>query len=180
MIAVHIAVQEADRDGFNLDVGQFHGQFTQGPFVKLQQYRAVRRDPLRHRKAPIPRDQRFRPFHVQIVLFKAMFVGDLDGVAKTVRGHQGGARALALDQSICGERCAMNGQGNVGGVDAGPLQNPLHAFQDGDFRCLRRGQQFQLIQTATMFQNHIGERAADIDSQPRSVSHPYSTLRSKP
>jgi hypothetical protein len=97
MRRVDVAVQEADRDGFHLLRLQDGNERGDGVLVELQQYRSVRGDAFRHGVAPVARDERLRPFHVDVVLLEAVLVGDLDGVAKSVRRHQRRDRALALD-----------------------------------------------------------------------------------
>src|SRR6185295_2542434 len=103
------------RHRYRVDVEglQALGDAAHGAFVEGAAHGAVHVHALGHREAQLPRHQRLRLDDVDVVLIEAALVGDLDDVAEAIGGDQGGARALALDDGVGGERGAVHQHADV-------------------------------------------------------------------
>ncbi len=84
MRGVGKAVQKADRDRFDALRDERLGEGGDTGFVERHQHPALGVDALAHRKAQTARHQRRRQVDIDVVLLKAVFVTDLDRVAKTL------------------------------------------------------------------------------------------------
>ncbi len=78
------AVQKADRDRLDALHGERFGEGRDPGLVERHQHPAFRVDALAHRKAQPARDQWRGQVDVDIVLLEAVFVADLDRVAKAL------------------------------------------------------------------------------------------------
>src|SRR2546430_14429533 len=63
-------------------------------------------------------------------LVEAALVGDLDHVTEAIRRNQGGARALALDDGVGGERGAVHEHADVAESQAGLREHAACALDD--------------------------------------------------
>jgi hypothetical protein len=160
-------VQEADGDRLDLLALELRRDAAHGRLVERQQHRAIGSDALRHAEAQITRHQRLGPLHVDVVLLEAVLPGDLQRIAEPLGGEQGGARALALDQRIGGERRAVNHKRHIGRCALGFGQHGAHARQHGAFGRIGRGQQLDGVGALGRLEHEVGEGAADIDGQSR-------------
>ena len=174
MVVIGVAVQEAYCDGVELAIPQRRHQRAYRRLIEFQQYRPVGGKPLRHGEAVLTADQWFGPFHIQVVLFEAMLIGNFDGIAKPVGRHQRGMRALAFDQGIGRQRRAMDDQRDIGRRHARAFQDFADPFQHRAFRCRRCGQQLETVLSASVLKNNVGEGATNIYRQPRATIHAVS------
>ena len=86
------------------------------------------------------RHQRLGELDEQIVQVVAKLGAGLEHIAKAARGEQRGARALALDDRVGGERRAMHDRANRIVFGFGLLENLRDCRQHRLRRLLRRGQ----------------------------------------
>ena len=151
---LHVELGDAARDGP-------HRGFVQRP-----PHGAVHVHALRHREAQLARHQRPGLDDVDVVLVEAALVRDLDHVAEAVSRNERGARALALDDGVGGERGAVHEHADVAERQARLRQRAAGALDDGHLRLPRRRQQLGDVPAPAAEQHDVGERPADVDSQP--------------
>ena len=164
-------MQEADRDALHIFFPQHRHKSAYRRFVQRAQHVALIVQPLRHRQAQVTGHQRFRKLDVQVVLVVTALIAHRQHVAKALGGDQRGARALAFDDCVGGQRGAMNHHRDVGRAHTRLRQNRTRPLQHGTFRRCRRGQDFGSPACAATLQRDIRERAADIHRQPGKL-HP--------
>ena len=160
------AVQKPDRHGLDLLRNKCLNRAGNAVVVERHQHRALGIDAFAHRQPQPARHQRRRQVDIEIVLLEAVFVADLDHVAKAFGGQQRGLGALALDQRIGGERGAVDDQAHIGRRDAGRGDHRMHDREHAVFRRARRGQSLRGVALVADFERDIGEGAADIDTEP--------------
>ena len=164
-------VQEADGDAFDALALQRGHQGAHGGVVERQQHVALVVQPLRDRQAQMARHQRLGQDDVEVVLVVTAFVAHRDDVAKALGRQQRGARALALDHRVGGERGAVDHDADVGGRDARGLEDVAHARHHALFRRGWRGQHLGREAPAVVLERKVGEGAADVDGKS-SRRHP--------
>ena len=135
-------------------------------FVERQDWLARGVEPLGNGEAPLPRHQRHRLLHVDVVLLEAALRPHLDGIAEALGRHQRGPCALALDQRVGGERGAVNDQCNVRGRDAAGLHRLGEGLAHPFLGRVGRRQHLRRDPLRPALQHDIGEGAADIDADP--------------
>ena len=158
-------MQEADRHALDAFAAQRAGQRFEPRGVEFRAHLAARIHPFRHAEAQVARHQRFGTFHEDIVLIETVLLRHLDAVTKTFRGDQRDAGALALDDGVGRERGAVDDHADVARLHR-PQHQP-HCLNHTVFRFAGRGEHLRLGAVATVFQHHVGERPADVDSQAR-------------
>jgi len=161
------AVQEADRDALHALPPQHRDEFMHRVLVERQQHGALVVEPLRHRQAQVARHQRLRQGDVEVVLVVAALVAHRQHVPKPLGRDQRRPRALALDDGVGGERCAVYQDAHVRRHQPGPAQDGRNPVQHPALRLRSRGQHLGGRPPAAMLQRQIRERAADIDREPR-------------
>src|SRR5262249_34484491 len=134
--------------------------------IEWEEHLALGINPLGDRQAQPPWNERRRQIHVDIVLFEAVFVADLEPVAEALGGEKGRSRALALDQRVGGKRSPMNDQGDLAGLYAGRRSDRAQSGEHAVLRRLRRGEDLRREAPFPRFQRDIGERAANVDAHP--------------
>ena len=110
---IGVGVDQRHRHRLDVELGQAPGDAPHRRLVERPPHGAVHVHALGHREAQLARHQRRRLDDVDVVLVEAALVGDLDHVAEAVGGDQRGARALALDDGIGGERGAVHEHADV-------------------------------------------------------------------
>ena len=163
---VDVGVQEADRRALDPLGGELRGRGFDRPFVEGQDRLARGVEPLGNGEAPLPRHQRHRLLHVDVVLLEAALRPHLDGIAEAFRRHQRGPCALALDQRVGGERGAVNNQCNVRGRDAAGVHRLREGLAHPFLGRVGRRQHLRRDPLRPALQHDIGEGAADIDADP--------------
>jgi len=164
--AVGIGVQESDRhrlvsalrDGFDhlRDFGR----------IQRQQHGSIGSQPLVQREAILARDQRFRQFKVQIILFEPVFRPHFNDIAKAFCRDEGEFGAASLDQCICHQRGAVNHLMDRAGRHAGRLGRADDPVEDRLFRLAVIGQHLAGRDAVAMLKRHIRKRAADVNANP--------------
>ena len=139
-------------------------------FVQGQQHRAIGGNALSHRETQRPGHQGWRHFDVDVVGVKALLKTHLQHVAKTGRGQQGSAGALALDQRIGGQGGAVDEEADLRWADPRLRQQLQDAVHHCHFGLARRGQHFAAETPGGRFQHHIGEGAANVGGQAVGVA----------
>ncbi|CAB3912355.1 hypothetical protein LMG3412_04810 [Achromobacter deleyi] len=141
VVGVGVAVQQADGHAFDAGTGQLAGQLDHLGLVQRRQHLALGVDAFGDAVAPGARHQRFGLVQEDVVLREAIFQADLDQVAKAGRRQQRGARALAFDQRIGGQRGAQDQQADLRPGQPCLVQQLFDALQHGGLGRVRRGQQ---------------------------------------
>ncbi len=124
MSGIAIAVEEGDGERAGARGDEFLGGGAHARFVERHDDVAFRTDAFLHRLAKRTRDERRRPFELEIESVVAKLVADLEHVAIAVRGDQPDGRAASLDQGIGDQRRAMHHL-------AGGSLHGSQAFEDG-------------------------------------------------
>ena len=126
---------------------------------------AVGGDALGDLVAQRARHQRLGPADEEVVEREPALGADLDDVPKTRRGEQRGARALALDQRVGGERGAVDDHAHVARRAPGARQR----LPDRRHETLRRigigGQDLGGRERVAVGEHDVGERSADVDGE---------------
>ena len=177
---VEVRVQVTHRRGSHPVVGKLGSCGTHGVLVERQQHASVSAQPLRYADATVPRDERLRPPHVEVVLLEPVLVGHLDRVADAVRGEQRRAGTAALDQGVGGQRCAVDEHLHLRGLDARSGQDVPDALEHAIGWRVLGGQHLRRVEVAgpavtAHFERDVGERAADVGCEPGArACHPPS------
>ena len=110
-------VDEADGDGVHA-LGQ-QPVHRSASILGIQRLLHVARriDPLVHHGAQVALDERRRLLPREVVEPGHPQVADLQHVAEAARADQPGARALALQQRVAGDRGPVHHLGDIGAVD---------------------------------------------------------------
>ena len=159
------AMQQADGDALHLFAQQQRHQGAHRVFIQGAQDVALVVQPLRHRQAQVPWDQRLGQHDVKVVLVVAALVAHRQHVAETLGGDQRGAGALALDQRVGRQRRAMHQDGDIRGLQTRRCQDCLHPRHDALLGRGRGGQNLDGCALALMFDRKVGKSAADIDGK---------------
>ena len=138
---IGIGVDQRHRHRLDVELGEALGDAAHRGFVQRPPHGAVHVHALGHREAQLARHQRPRLDDVDVVLVEAALVRDLDHVAEAVGGDERGARALALDDGVGGERGAVHEHADVAERQARLGQRAACALDDGHLRLPRRRQQ---------------------------------------
>ena len=105
--------------------------------VKRDQDIAAYIQPLGHREPQRPWHKGHWLFDLQVKLVVAGFIGDLQTVAKPLGGDQRGLCSLAFDQSVGGQRGAVDEDVDIARAKAGLRQNDVDPGHDAAFRMVR-------------------------------------------
>ena len=137
-----IGVQEADGDRF--DAARLRASRRLRATARLVERRAARRRRPSSRSAHVKRSGRGtsgggRSMY-DVVLLEALLVAHLEHVAKALGGEQRGARALALDQRVGGERRAVDEDADVARRERRRPRAPARAVEHAVLGRARRGQ----------------------------------------
>ena len=111
-------------------------------------------------------DERRRPVLRQVVERRPILAGNLEHVAKALRGDERGARAAALEQCVRGHRHAVREDGDVARPQARRIDRAHRSL--GLVR--RRRWHLGRDELAVDQRDEVGEGPADVDSQAR-ISH---------
>ena len=137
---IGVGVQEAHGDRLDvIDLQRAQG-ITNLARDELRQHTPIEANALVDADAPTARHQRRRELDEQIVQVVAKLGTGLKHIAKPARGEQRGARTLALDDRVGGERRAMHDRANRIVFGFGLLENLRDCRQHRLRRLLRRGQ----------------------------------------
>ncbi len=169
MRAIEISVHVTDRDRLDLGRLELCGERAHRRLVEWDQDVAAAVEPLGNAEAQLARHQRRRLLHEDVVLLEAMLEGYLDRIAEALGDDQRRLRTLALNDGVGGQRRAVDDQAEITGLQFGELEDLLDAGQHALFGRARRGQHLHAFALAVPFQRKIGEGAADIDGEARSV-----------
>jgi hypothetical protein len=164
---IDIGMQETNRHAFDRGCLQCADEIRKCALVERLDDLATRAQPLRDRQAQIPRHQRRRPLHPDVVLLEAILVRHLDGVAEAFRDKQRGFRAFALDHRVGCQSGAVDDGRQIGRAQTGVCENLLRPFEHGDFGRPRCRQKLVGPAPAAVLDRKIGKRAADINGQSR-------------
>ena len=162
---IGIAVEEGDCEARNAEAVERRQQRQHRRLVQRLQHLARGIDALRHREAAEARDQGLRLVDEDVVLVVAPLIGDIEDVAETLGGDEGGDGALALDDGVGRQGRAVEEEVDLAGRDADLAQQLERA---GDHRLLRRlgrGQQLARPALVAGLDDDVGEGAADIDGE---------------
>ena len=129
------AVQESDCHGLDVVCSDRLDRASNAQFIEWEEHLAVGINPLADRQAQPSGNERRRQIHIDIVLFEAIFVTDLEHVTEALGREKGSSGALALDQRVGRERRPMNDQGYLARLDAGLRSDRA---QSGEHTLLRR------------------------------------------
>ena len=162
---IAVAMNEGNRDGFDMFVAQARGDGAHRVLVQRHQHGPVGRHALGHVDAQGARRERLGTAHQEIVLVEAMAEGEFERVAKARGRQQRRARAAPLDDGVGGERRAVNGDLDIAGRDAGARENLADAREHAALRRIRRRQHLVGHKTDRRLKHDVGEGAANIDSQ---------------
>ena len=163
---VDVGVQEADRGALDTLGGEPGGRGCDRRLVERQDRIARGVEPLGDGETPLPGHQRHRLLHVDVVLLETALRAHLDGIAETLGGDQRGARALALDHRVGGERGAVDDQRHLVRGDAARLHRLREALAHAFFGRVGCRQHLRREPLSPSLEHDIGEGAADIDSDP--------------
>jgi hypothetical protein len=166
VIRIGEAVQEAHCHGLDLLRGERLDRARHAGLIEREENLALRINPLAHRQAQPPGDQRRRQVDIDVVLLEPIFVPDLEHIAEPFGGEKGSSGALALDQRIGGERRPMHDQPDLAGLDSRLGCDRAQSSEHARFRRLRGGEDLYRESPLGRFQRDIGERAADVDADP--------------
>ena len=166
VIRIGEAVQEADRNGLDVLAGERFDGAGHARIVERHLHRALGVDALADRQPKPARHQRRRQIDIDVVLLEAVFVPDLDDVAKALGGQKRCLGALALDQSVGGKRRAVDDEVHVAGRDVRRGDHRAHDREYALFGRARRRQALRGVTPLADFEGDIGEGAADIDAEP--------------
>ena len=165
-------VQQADRDRLHIQPAQLRGGLVHARFVERCQHDTARPDAFTHLEHARRRHRALR-LHPgeQVRLARNVLPPDLQHVPKSRGGHQRGARGLALQDQIGGDRRAMQHARDILRASGGLRQSEHDAGQECFGRIRRRARRLgaPLSSARAVRQRDIGERAADIDSD-REIS----------
>ena len=158
-------MQEADRDRLETFVRKAVRRRRQRGLVERLEFLAARADAAAHGKAMLARNQRRGQTDAEIVLVEAVLGAHLDDVSKTLRRHEGDARAAPFDQRVGGQRRAVDDAIEVGGTHAGlsaTVARPSRIACSG----ARMGRQrLGRVQPTGDVEHDVGESAADIGAK---------------
>lgn len=160
------AMQKADGNRLDLLLLERLERPGDTRLVERHEHVALCIDALGDRQTQAPRHQRRRQVDVDIVLFEAVLVTDLDDVPKAFGCQKRGLRTLALDQRVGGERGAVDDHPHV---RRRGVRLAHHIAQGGEhalFGRPGRGQHLGGEALGPALERHIGERAADVDAEP--------------
>ncbi len=160
------AVQKADRDGLDAAFCEAVGQRSNAVLVERHQHPAARVHPLAHREAQAARHERRRQVDIDVVLLEPVLVADLDRIAEALGRQQCGLGAFALDDRVGRESRPVNDDRQFGGCERRFPQHDADRFEDGALRRRRGGQDLGAVAASARFERNIGERAADIYTEP--------------
>jgi hypothetical protein len=166
VIGIGEAMEKADRDPLDPLRRKCVERAREAALVERHQHISLGIDPLAHRKAQAARHQRWRQVDVDVVLLEAVFVPDFDDVAETFGRQQRGLRALALDHRVGGERRAMDDEADLAWLNARRPDDRPQRRRHPLLRRTRRGERLRRKALLANLQRHVGERAADIETEP--------------
>jgi hypothetical protein len=162
---VDVGMQIRDRDALDALGAQERHERAHRRLVQRQSHLAVHVDALRHGQAQGARHQRLRLLDGQVVLVVAALVGDIEHVAEPLGRDQRRARAAPLDHRVGGERGAVHEHVDVGEAQPRVAEDDAHASEHALLRPDRRGEHLAREALSACLENHVGERAADIDGE---------------
>ena len=170
VVAVAVAVHEPDGHGLVSAVDQLRHDCAGAGLVEGHQRFAPRVEALADDVAVLALDERRRQHDVEVVLLEAALGTGLDHVAEPCGGHQGGARAGALDQGVGGQRGAVDDLGHLGEVDVVARRKLGHRRQHALLGTAGR-QHLRRDEAAVFpFQHHVGEGAPHIGADTQRHS----------
>jgi hypothetical protein len=124
----------------------------------------ARAHPFPDHESQVARHQRRRPVPGEVVERGAVLPADLDQIPETLGGDQRSAAAPSLQQRVRGHRRAVRENPYPVGI-LGQRQPPI---EHGRRRVPRRGRHFRGADAAgAVDRDHVGERAAHVDTQPQ-------------
>ena len=162
---IYVGMQEADGDGFDVCAFYFFDQVAKTLEIERRFDLPLRGHPFRHRKAQLARHQRRRQLEVEVVVLVALLVAHLEHVAKALGGDERGARALALDQRVGGERGAVHQDADIPGGERRGGEHFRDSFEHSRLGRARRGQHLGRMAPAGVLQHDVGEGAADVGGE---------------
>ena len=166
---IAIGVKEAHRNGFDVRCAQLVDCRIHGREIERFQYGAACVQPFAHAEAKGALDQRLRLAPANVVRQRDTDPAQLQHVAETLGRQQRGARALALENGVGGNRRGMHHFGDIvaGNVRLGAV------FGDTVHDCARvigrRRRPLAPVEKAVGPQEHeVRESAADVDADAQS------------
>ena len=168
---IHIGVHEGHGHALDALGSEHSGQRPHRAFVERQADPAMHIHAFGHGETDRPRHQRLGLLDAEIVLVVAALVGDIEDVAEALRGDQGRPCAAPFDDGIGGKRGAVDEYTDIAETLARITKDEAYPVENRLLRALRRRQQLARDPTAPLFQNHVRERAADVDGNTQIVDH---------
>ena len=167
-------MQQRDGNRFDALLLEMQGNVPHLVRVDRRQHCPVGQDAFVQLQPQPARDEWFGQLKEDVIQIVAMFLADLDSIAKTTGRDQRCRGTLALDDRVGDERRAMHDAAHRCGSDACVLQRRSQAFGDSPAGIIRRRQNLSNMKPARIrIQHHdVGERPTNINSNPNSTRFP--------
>ena len=164
---VGVGVQQADRHRFDLLAEQPFPDGAQFVLDERPQHLAVGGDALAQLEAQAALDQLRRLVPEEVVDLRGADAAQLEDVAEAAGGHQGGARAAALEHGVGRHGGSVRHLADLGGCRAGPFEQVPGGLEHGALEVgRRRGDLVGPDRAAAVDEDDVGEGAADVGAHP--------------
>ena len=189
VLGVPVGVQEADRDRLRVVRGDL---LRDAGGILERPQRAAGRHPLGRADAALGRDERRRVGGAEPVEVGARLAAELDDVLEAGGGDEDGARRLALEQRVRGDRGAVGEGLDLAGGGVRALERGAHGGEDALALVVRGGRGLRRDQPPAGGDHGIGEGPSDVDPEEhdapdrndpahrRGVRRPGRPLPSRP
>ena len=175
MVRVGVGMEEAERDGANVESRDAARDLAGAFLVQRTQHLAGVTDALADLEAQMARDDRLRLDPFEVVHARVVGAHDLQHIPEPRRGHQRSLRQLPLQQCVEHDGCAMHEVVDIGERDVLPPhrsgigQDSLDAAQHAFLEIARRRERLRDMHAPAGVQQHqVGEGAADVRGKPGS------------
>ena len=162
---IAIAVEEADRDGFDAVGDQLLCGSSDIGLRQRMDHRAVGSNALRHFEPMAARHERFGLVPGEIEHVGHAYAPDFEHITEAARRDQTGPRARPLQDGVRSDSRAVQDFGNAARRSLQLGEERGEPLDDAAARIIRRGRYLALVQDAVgRHDDDVGESTADIDS----------------
>ena len=163
-------MQQADRHRFDLLARQPLPDGAQLLLDERPQHLAVGGDALAQLQAQAAFDELRRLVPEEVVDLRGADAAQLEDVAEAAGGHQGGARAAALEHGVGRHRRSVRHLADLGGRGSRPFEQVPGGLEHGALEIGRRRR--DLVgpdRTAAVDEDDVGEGAADVGAHAHAA-----------